>query len=85
MGGVCRRMLRHKPLEAVTPDTSLHRCLGLFDLTFMGIGAMVGSGIYVMTGIAAKNSTGTLSNPPLSWNLKCCILLSYIYFQVLPL
>ena len=60
MGGVCHKMWRLKPLEAVTSDTSLHRCLGVFDLTFMSIGSMVGSGIYVMAGIAAKDSAGEL-------------------------
>ena len=58
MGSVLYKMTRRKPLEAVTADTSLRRCLGVCDLTLMGIGSMVGSGIYIMTGIAAKESTG---------------------------
>uniref|UniRef100_X2B486 Cationic amino acid transporter C-terminal domain-containing protein n=1 Tax=Capitella teleta TaxID=283909 RepID=X2B486_CAPTE len=58
MGSVCRKILRNKHLDAVTGDTSLSRCLGVCDLTFMGIGSMVGSGIYVMTGVAAKQHAG---------------------------
>ena len=40
--------------------TALRRCLTTFDLTFINIGAMVGSGIYVMTGIAAKEMAGKI-------------------------
>ena len=57
---VLRRMFRTKSPDSVTSDTNLHRCLGIFDLIVVGIGAMVGSGIYVMTGIAAKEQTGQL-------------------------
>ena len=44
--------------EPSCKDIPLHRCLTTFDLTLMGVGAMVGSGIYVMTGIAAKEYAG---------------------------
>jgi len=36
----------------------LHRCLGIVDLVVIGIGGMIGSGIYVMTGITAKEQAG---------------------------
>lgn len=39
-------------------DTGLKRCLSAFDLTFMGIGAIIGTGIFVLTGIAAANQSG---------------------------
>ncbi|ANJ66948.1 amino acid permease [Halothiobacillus diazotrophicus] len=39
-------------------DTGLKRCLGAFDLTFLGIGAIIGTGIFVLTGIAAANQSG---------------------------
>jgi len=44
----------------VTSDTNLHRCLGIVDLIVVGVGGMIGSGIYVMTGITAKEQTGLL-------------------------
>jgi len=34
-------------------ETSLARDLGLFDATMIGVGAMIGAGIFVLTGIAA--------------------------------
>lgn len=39
-------------------ETGLHRCLSAFDLTLLGIGAIIGTGIFVLTGIAAANQAG---------------------------
>lgn len=36
----------------------LRRCLSAFDLTLLGIGAIIGAGIFVMTGIAAATQAG---------------------------
>jgi APA family basic amino acid/polyamine antiporter len=38
--------------------TELRRCLSAFDLTFLGIGAIIGTGIFVLTGIAAATQAG---------------------------
>ena len=34
-------------------QVSLSRDLGLFDITMIGVGAMIGAGIFGLTGIAA--------------------------------
>ncbi len=39
--------------QAGTVDVSLSRDLKLFDITMIGVGAMIGAGIFVLTGIAA--------------------------------
>lgn len=39
-------------------DTQLQRCLTTFDITLLGIGHMVGSGVYVLTSSIAKNVAG---------------------------
>jgi len=39
-------------------ETGLKRCLSAFDLTFLGIGAIIGTGIFVLTGIAAATQAG---------------------------
>lgn len=50
-----------KPLaavESVAKGDSLKRILGPWQLTAMGIGAVIGAGIFVATGEAAKNTAG---------------------------
>jgi len=53
------RIMRTKQL---TPDnhglSGLKRCLTAFDLTFLGVGAIIGTGIFVLTGIAAATQSG---------------------------
>jgi APA family basic amino acid/polyamine antiporter len=39
-------------------EDSLHRCLSAWDLAFLGIGAIIGTGIFVLTGIAAATQAG---------------------------
>ncbi len=39
-------------------DSGLHRCLSVFDLTMLGIGAIIGTGIFVLTGITAATQAG---------------------------
>jgi len=39
-------------------DHGLRRCLSAWDLTFLGIGAIIGTGIFVLTGIAAATQSG---------------------------
>lgn len=39
-------------------DQSLKRCLSAWDLAFLGIGAIIGTGIFVLTGIAAATQAG---------------------------
>ena len=34
-------------------EVTLSRDLGLFDVTMIGVGAMIGAGIFVLTGLAA--------------------------------
>jgi len=45
---------------AAEDDSShgLKRCLSTWDLTFLGIGAIIGTGIFVLTGIAAATQSG---------------------------
>ena len=37
-------------------EVSLSRDLGLFDVTMIGVGAMIGAGIFVLTGVAAGSA-----------------------------
>lgn len=52
-------LFRKKSIYRLTDEsTSLLRCLSAFDLTFLGIGAIVGAGIFVVTGVVAATETG---------------------------
>jgi len=44
--------------DADTHAGGLKRALGAFDLTLLGIGAIVGAGIFVLTGVAAAEYAG---------------------------
>ncbi len=43
----------HDPAGGIESGEKLHRTLGLFDLTLMGIAAIIGAGIFAMVGKAS--------------------------------
>lgn len=51
-------MNRTKKLDVDMMRTPLNRCLTTVDITLLGIGHMIGAGIYVLTGDVAKNVAG---------------------------
>ena len=52
-------IFRTKPIDAnAYCDTGLRRCLSAVDLTMLGIGCIIGAGIFVLTGIAAATQAG---------------------------
>ncbi|MBC6975330.1 amino acid permease [Bacillus sp. Xin] len=52
-----KSLLRKKPLTTEAPR-QLQRTLTALDLTFLGIGAVIGTGIFVLTGIVAAKHSG---------------------------
>ncbi|MGI8738241.1 MAG: amino acid permease [Gammaproteobacteria bacterium] len=52
-------LLRKKPIDAEPErDTGLNRTLSAWDLTLLGIGAIIGAGVFVLSGIAAATQAG---------------------------
>ncbi|MGQ0585751.1 MAG: amino acid permease [Gammaproteobacteria bacterium] len=52
-------LFRTKPVtQDPSANTGLRRDLNAFDLTMLGIGAIIGAGIFVLTGISAATQTG---------------------------
>jgi APA family basic amino acid/polyamine antiporter len=49
---------KHVTSEEEGVDHGLKRCLSAWDLAFLGIGAIIGTGIFVLTGIAAATQSG---------------------------
>ena len=52
-----KKLFRKKNINSKS-DEKLNRCLTSFDLTLLGIGCIIGTGIFVLTGIAAANQAG---------------------------
>ena len=73
-------LLKTKSVEALQRDAeggerSLRRTLTALDLTLLGIGAIIGTGIFVLTGTAAANQAGpaiTLSYVAAGSGLRLC-------------
>ncbi|KAF8360795.1 hypothetical protein PRIPAC_87718, partial [Pristionchus pacificus] len=53
-----QRLMRTKNVAEGDLTTQLKRCLTTFDITMLGVGHMIGAGIYVLTGAVIKNTTG---------------------------
>jgi APA family basic amino acid/polyamine antiporter len=51
-------LFRKKPIVHTSHDSGLHRTLNALDLILMGIGAIIGAGVFVLTGIAAATKAG---------------------------
>ena len=47
-----------KKMPSAAQGTKLRACLGPWDLAFMGVGAIIGTGIFVLTGVAAATQAG---------------------------
>ena len=56
-----KSLFRTKSLESIiesAKNSKLKKSLGIFDLIFIGIGSIIGTGIFVLTGQAAANYAG---------------------------
>ena len=75
-------ILRRKPIEDTGEESGLERSIGLFQLTAIGLGAIIGAGIFALAGPVAKHDAG----PAVSISFiiagiaSACAALSYAEF-----
>lgn len=75
-------IFRRKPIEAAEKDSALERTIGLWQLTAIGLGAIIGAGIFALAGTVAKDDAG----PAVSLSFiiagvaSACAALSYAEF-----
>ena len=55
---LCDNLTRKKPVEDWFSESALKKCLTTLDLTFLGLGPIVGAGLYVVTGELARDVAG---------------------------
>lgn len=56
MKRIFKKKCVHEALECAANDTTLKRSIGPFGLTIMGIGGIIGAGIFIVTGVASAAS-----------------------------
>ena len=69
-------------VRAEAGETGLHRTLGPIQLILLGIGCIVGAGVYVMTGAAAANYAGPAVIVSFALAALACALIALCYAEL---
>lgn len=74
---------RRKPIDCVIPngEHGLARSLSGLDLTLLGIGAVIGAGIFVLTGIAAATKAGPALSLSFVVGALACLFAALVYAE----
>ena len=56
--GYLRLLVRRRIKDIIESETVFHRCLQSLDVTLLGLGSMLGAGLYIATGAIARNTAG---------------------------
>ncbi len=80
-------LLKTKSIEQIVSDVehggkTLRRSLSAWDLTLLGIGAIIGTGIFVLTGTAAANQAGPGDHGVLPGSRACVRVRSAVLRRV---
>ena len=73
---------RKKSISDVVPNTDLKKTLGLFDLIMLGIGAIIGVGAFVLTGVAASKYAGPAIVLSYALSGIICIFVGLLYVEL---
>jgi APA family basic amino acid/polyamine antiporter len=73
---------RRKPITGSTEDSGLERSIGLWQLTAIGLGAIIGAGIFALAGPVAKEDAGPAVTVSflIAGVASACAALSYAEF-----
>jgi APA family basic amino acid/polyamine antiporter len=81
-----KKLFAKKPLEVLLEElrgeSRLRRILGPVTLTSLGIGAIVGTGIFVLTGIAAHDKAGSAITLSFAVAGIACIFAALCYAEL---
>lgn len=75
-------LFRTKPITEHIENSSLHQCLTAFDLTLLGIGAIIGAGVFVLTGIAAATQAGPAITVSYVFSGLACLFAALAYAEL---
>ena len=67
-------LFRTKELESIESENQLKRCLNATDVTFMGVGAIIGAGIFVLLGERTALVGYPISHSQMCLKRKHCII-----------
>jgi basic amino acid/polyamine antiporter, APA family len=75
-------IFRRKPVRAAGGDSALERSIGLWQLTAIGLGAIIGAGIFALAGPVAKEDAGPAVTVSflIAGVASACAALSYAEF-----
>lgn len=51
-------LFRKKDVNVMDNGSGLEQCLSAFDLIFLGVGAIIGAGVFILTGVVAATHAG---------------------------
>ena len=71
-----------KTVHDVSEHSKLERRLGAMDLLLMGIGAVVGTGIFVLTGVQAATAAGPAVMVSFMLGGLTCIFVALVYTEI---
>ena len=81
-----KQIFQKKPIAKLMQESkqkTLARTLGALDLTMLGIGAIVGTGIFVLTGVVAAKHSGPAIILSFAIAALACALLHFVMLNSL--
>lgn len=75
-------LIRRKPIESLSAGENLHRHFTAFDIFLFGVAAIVGAGIFVLTGQAAAGGAGPGISLSFIFAALVCALVGLAYAEM---